>query len=106
MGEMSLLSLSDICGFEWDMGNMEKIRNTHNVSLLEVEEVFFNELFIEPDLKHSLSEERIKAFGITNNFRLLFVIFTIRKNKLRPISARDMNIKERKYYNAKLEENT
>ena len=38
--------------------------------------------------------------------RFLFISFTIRNNLIRVISARDMNRKERKIYEEKIEENT
>ncbi|PJC66360.1 hypothetical protein CO018_02320, partial [Candidatus Beckwithbacteria bacterium CG_4_9_14_0_2_um_filter_47_11] len=50
------------------------------------------------DEKHSLKEKRYGVFGQTNNKRLLTIIFTIRNNKVRAISARDQNKKERKQY--------
>ena len=38
------------------------------------------------------------ALGETDIGRLLFVVFTIRNNLIRVISARDMNRRERKVY--------
>jgi len=101
-----LLSLNGVNEFDWNKGNLEKINSKHRVTKLEVEEIFFNELFLQPDLKHSLLEERVKAYGVTDNQRFLVVIFTVRHNKLRPISARNMNNKERGFYNAKFKEDT
>jgi hypothetical protein len=39
---------------------------------------------------HSLSENRYYALGRTNMNRLLFAVFTVRDDKIRIISARDM----------------
>jgi uncharacterized DUF497 family protein len=50
------------------------------------------------DVKDEQNEFRFAALGITNVGRKLFVIFTIRKSKIRIISARDMSKKERKLY--------
>ncbi|MFX0195841.1 MAG: BrnT family toxin [Candidatus Hodarchaeota archaeon] len=44
--------------------------------------------------------------GKTDNERLLFVVFTIRSNKIRVISARDMNRKERRLYCEQIEKGT
>jgi uncharacterized protein len=55
-------------------------------------------LIILDDPKHSLSEKRWAAFGQTDAFRLLTIIFTKREKLLRVISARDMNRKEKKFY--------
>jgi len=43
----------------------------------------------------------LAAFGKTDAHRFLVVIFTKRNNLLRIISARDMNKRERKFYDEK-----
>jgi uncharacterized DUF497 family protein len=91
--------LARIEGFDWDQGNIEKNWERHKVSFLDCEEVFFNRpLVVAEDTSHSKSEGRYYALGGTNDGRLLFVVFTIRNNKIRVISARDMNRKERRVY--------
>ncbi|MBU0501939.1 MAG: BrnT family toxin [Candidatus Margulisbacteria bacterium] len=65
---------------------------------MECEEIFFNEPLVVPDDKHSKMEQRFYALGRTNQDRLLFVVYTIRSNKIRVISARDMNKRERGCY--------
>lgn len=86
-------------GFDWDDANRDKNWHRHRVAWWECEEVFFNQpLYVLPDERHSLKEERFYALGRTNNSRLLFVVFTRRKSKIRIISAREMNKKERKVY--------
>ena len=93
-------------GFDWDKGNIEKTWLKHKVSPVECEQIFFNEpLLVVEDPKHSQRERRYYALGHTDNGRLLFVAFTIRKNLIRVISARDMSRKERKKYE-KNQENT
>jgi len=85
-------------GFDWDEGNRDKNLN-HGVQNWECEQVFFNEpLIILNDPKHSIAEERSAAFGRTEGGRRLVVIFTMRGSKVRVISARDMNKKERQFY--------
>ena len=79
----------------------------HNVEDKESEEIFDNDpKFIFEDEKHSLSEKRFMVWGITKNGRKLSVFFTIRKGKVRIISARDMHKKERKEYEKRIQENT
>lgn len=81
--------------FEWDKGNELKIQKTHAVGLPEAEDVFFDDhKKTFPDVLHSGSEERLRIIGKTKQGRLLFVVFTIRKEKVRVISARDVNKKE------------
>jgi uncharacterized DUF497 family protein len=86
--------------FDWDSGNLEKNWLKHGVSPLECEQVFFNQPLIAPDVKHSQSEERFFALGRSDLDRYLFLSFTMRGQKIRIISARDMSRKERKIYGA------
>ena len=91
--------LLECSGFEWDEGNAPKIQARHGVTPGECEQVFFCEpLFIASDAKHSGSEERWAAWGRTAEGRALAIIFTLRGQRIRPISARDMNHKERERY--------
>ena len=91
--------MEKINGFEWDEGNKDKNWNRHQVACNECEEVFFNIPFLlDDDIKHSQSEARYFALGQNSQMRKLFIVFTIRNNKIRIISARDMNKKERKTY--------
>jgi hypothetical protein len=55
-------------------------------------------LVVLDDPEHSVSEERYAAFGKTDAGRFLAVVFTRRDRLVRVISARDMNQKERKFY--------
>ena len=87
-------------GFDWDQGNSEKNWIAHQVSRNESEQVFFNEpLIVAEDERHSQNEKRWYLLGRTDSQRLLFIVFTIRANLIRVISARDMNKKEREIYN-------
>jgi len=91
-----------ITEFDWDERNRDKNYKKHKVNIKESEEVFFNRpLKVFKDKKHSHVEERFIAFGKTDAGRKLFIAFTIRKNKLRVISARDQSRKERKIYEKK-----
>jgi len=86
-------------GFDWDAGNSNKNFVKHDVRNSECEQVFFNQpLIILEDTVHSEIEKRWAAFGKTDSERLLVVIFTGRGRLLRVISARDMDRKERQYY--------
>jgi len=86
-------------GFDWDDANVAKIWDSHRVSPLECEEVFFNEPLVAGfDAKHSRAEVRDYVLGRTDAGRLLFVVVTVRRHLLRVVSARDMSRKERKVY--------
>ena len=95
--------LPDPISFEWDKGNSDKNLKKHKVTNQEAEEVFVNDpKFILSDEKHSSEKEtRHMLWGRTNKKRLLTIIFTIRKEKIRIISCRDMHKKERREYEAK-----
>lgn len=91
--------LSHLDGFEWDDGNRTKNWIAHQVSPAECEEVFFNlPLLLANDEQHSQEEKRFYVLGHTNAGRTLFISFTIRGNKIRVISARDISRKERQIY--------
>lgn len=86
-------------GFEWDAGNAQKSWVSHRVTQAESEEVFFNlPVFMLEDTKQSGRERRYNVLGRTNAGRLVSVIFTIRGDLVRVISARPMSRKERTAY--------
>lgn len=88
--------------FEWNKGNIDKNLKKHNATNKEAEEVFSNRpLKIFADVKHSQSEQRLVAYGITSLNRKLTIVFTIRQQKIRAISVRDQNKKERITYEQK-----
>jgi uncharacterized protein len=103
-----MIELNKIEGFEWDEGNARK-NEKHGVTQAEAEQIFFNEpLFITPDESHSESERRYRALGETANGRRLMIVFTLRQagTLIRVISARNMNVKERKIYEQESKTNT
>jgi uncharacterized DUF497 family protein len=95
-------AFDDVVGFQWDDGNIDKNLVKHKVEKWECEQIFFNEpVLVLDDPGHSRTERRWAALGRTDAGRLLVVIFTKRRDLLRVISARDMNKKERKFYEEK-----
>lgn len=90
-----MLTIKEPIEFIWDKGNKDKNWIKHRVTDRECEEVFFDEnKKIFKDKLHSRGEERFRIVGKTKKRRLLFVVFTIRRGKVRIISARDVNKKE------------
>jgi uncharacterized DUF497 family protein len=78
---------------------LDKSYQKHGISPEESEEVFLDEnLKVLPDFKYSEKEKRLIALGKTFKGKILFVVFTIRRKKIRVISARSVNKKERRYY--------
>ena len=96
---MANIDYSKCTGFDWDKGNFEKNRLKHGVSPFECEQIFFNQpLIVAQDEAHSQKETRLYALGQTDMSRLLFVVFTVRKNLIRVISARDMSRSEKEVF--------
>lgn len=88
--------------FEWDDGNSEKNLLKHHVEKKEAEEVFYDALVkMFEDTKHSQDEQRYVALGVTHQGRKLSLVFTIRKSRIRIISARNQSRKERNLYEKK-----
>jgi len=78
--------------FEWDEGNRDKNFIKHGVTTTEAEEIFFDpRKRAYPHPRHSLTESRKILVGKTKGERLLFIVYTIRNDKIRVISARDLN---------------
>lgn len=103
---MAGLDLSACTGFEWDEGNFDKNWAKHKVTPYECEQVFFNQpIIVAPDAPHSGAESRFYVLGKTDAGRLLFVVFSVRRRKIRVISARDMTRKEREVYESYEEQN-
>ncbi len=97
--EGRVFNLEHLIGFDWDEGNKQKNWERHQVDYTECEQVFFNKpLLISEDTKHSSQEQRYYALGQSDINRTLFLVFTIRDNKIRIISARDQSKKERIIY--------
>lgn len=87
--------------FQWDNGNTGK-NLKHSVSDQEAEEVFLDKKKkIFKDHLHSSKEERFRVIGKTKQERLLFIVFAVRPENVRVISARDINRKEVSLYEKK-----
>lgn len=84
--------------FDWDLGNENKNYLKHNVTKLEAEEVFFDFSLVDDDEKHSGDEFRRRLIGKTDDGRILTVVFVVRAGKLRVISARPADRRERSNY--------
>lgn len=84
--------------FDWDLGNIDKNLIKHKVTNQECEEAFLDlNAFVTEDVYHSTNEPRYQLLSKSKK-RYLTIYFTIRRNKIRVISARDMNKKEKRQY--------
>lgn len=88
--------------FEWDDGNSYKSQIKHKVETTQIESCFYDEriliLGIQIEPKHLEPRYGIIAKDIEG--KILFVCFTIRKGKIRPISGRLASRVEREIYEA------
>lgn len=84
--------------FQWDEGNGLKSFVKHGITSEQSEQVFFHPYVLKPDKRHSALEDRLNLIGKTDSGKVLFMSFTVRNNKIRIISARSADKKERKVY--------
>jgi len=89
--------------FEWDVGNTKHILNDHperENTIEEVESIFYDPHFIIAfNRVDENGENRYCGVGIGNDKHEKFVVFIVRAGKIRPISCRRANKKDRiRYY--------
>ncbi|MBU3966842.1 MAG: BrnT family toxin [Euryarchaeota archaeon] len=84
----------------WLDSIIEKIRNKHNITVTEVEEVFRNKPKFRRGPKGNYIEENIYyALGRTDGNRMLFIVFIFKRNsEALIISGREMDSKEKSIY--------
>ena len=83
--------------FEWDEDKAALNLKKHGVRFETAARVFEDEDLIEfYDSAHSTEEDRYNTIGMVDS--VLFVVYTERKNRVRLISARPANSKERRLY--------
>ena len=78
--------MADDTRFDWDEANIGHIAR-HSVTQEEVEEVFLNDQ-MDIDFEIVNGEDRWTGIGHTNAFRVLMVVWTMRGDRIRPITAR------------------
>jgi uncharacterized DUF497 family protein len=88
--------LRGLKGFDWDLHNVGHVAR-HGVDPLEVEEAVELPHWIVP-AKAAGGEKRWKLLGTSAAGRCLVVVFTVREERLRPVTGYTMNEKERKIY--------
>jgi uncharacterized DUF497 family protein len=89
--------------FDWDLHNVGHVAR-HGVNPMEVEEAFERSHAIVP-ARDAGGERRSKLFGRSAAGRYLIVVFTIRGEQLRPVTAHTMNQRERRVYAPEIDKN-
>jgi len=85
--------------FEWD--NQKAIANLHkhDLSFESACEAFFDPFLVVLEDVESVGEElREKLIGMTRDWRIVLVVYVMREDRVRLISARDTTSMERKQY--------
>ena len=83
--------------FEWDEHNVEHIA-LHDVEPWEAEDAMYDPGRIGVPAYNQGRERRWALLGITEAGRILFVVFTRRRGRLRVVTARDALVREQRQY--------
>lgn len=84
--------------FEWDEGNKHKSLTKHCVGNIEAESVFSDKNRIVLPSNSKFGEKRYLCIGISNKQNLITNVYCFRNGKVRIISSRKANPKEKKEY--------
>ena len=83
--------------FEWDTDKAESNLRKHGINFAEATSVLKDDTAITIYDEHPI-EDRYITIGISDLGQLLVVVYTLRHNKIRLISARKANKRERQQY--------
>lgn len=89
------LGLQRLTGFEWDVAKSEANLTKHGLDFDEAAEVFYDRVALRRSDRNN--EERWIAVGLSHG-RIVSVIFTLRDDKIRIISARHPRPNEERDY--------
>lgn len=82
--------------FDWDEGNEDKVLS--RVSEKELRETFTDPDQVDREAYSVKGERRWTFFAKTWGGRIMFVVYTVREDKVRVISARDAEDDEKRIY--------
>ncbi len=84
--------------FDWDYAKNEANRKKHGISFDEAKHIFDGPTLTRADDRQDYGENRHISLGALSPDAVLVVIHTERGDKIRLISARNANRRERKVY--------
>ena len=84
--------------FEWNSQKTDENLRKHNVSFETACEAFFDPFVLWLDEEVVEGEVRETIIGMTVNWRLLYIVYVMRDDTIRLISARKVTKAERKRY--------
>jgi hypothetical protein len=82
--------------FDWDADNLQHIAR-HGIDPNEAEEAVLIEP-LEADFQPHENEERVLCFGRTKSGRLLTILYTERRGKIRVVTAYEMTKPQQQMY--------
>jgi uncharacterized DUF497 family protein len=82
--------------FDWDAGNLANIAR-HGISTEEAEDAILIEP-LEAGVQQHEREERVLCFGRAKSGRLLAVLYTERRGKIRVVTAYEMTKPQQRLY--------
>lgn len=90
---------TDITGFEWDHGKARNNARKHGIGFKTAATAFHDpDAVIADDVAHSGTERRAWLIGLSARGRVLVVVYSIRGQAIRIISARPANRREKAWY--------
>ena len=82
--------------FDWDRENRKHL-GAHKVSPVEFEQLLNNDP-LDLDYEWIDNEERYRSVGLTNRGRLLSAVWTVRRGKIRAVTAFPATASDRKAF--------
>jgi uncharacterized protein len=84
--------------FQWNLDKAESNLKKHKISFAAACEVFLDLDFLVLNVDYVDGEERERIIGLTSNWQLLCVVYVLKEEIVRIISARPATLKERRFY--------
>ena len=84
--------------FEWDEEKDRANRAKHGIDFEEATGIFTSPILTAPDTRQDYGEERWISHGSLGPRVVIVVVHTRRRGRIRLISARKANVKERQAY--------
>ena len=84
--------------FQWDVDKARNNRQKHGIEFADAVAVFEDEMALTIEDPDAVGERRFVSVGRGITGQLLTVVYTLRGDEIRIISARQATRQERKYY--------
>ncbi len=83
--------------FDWDDANIDHIAR-HGLEPYEVEEALLDPDLLTVTAHKATTERRFAIIGASEAGRILFVVYTLRGDDIRPVTAREANATQKRRY--------